>query len=133
MVKSEFFYLFADCFHSKLFCNTFAQCILLYTANYFAKTECMEHKPAIDRVVEFFDGSTTKVAIAIGGKVVRQNVDHWVKTKRIPSDFCPQIEQATNGLVRCEDMRPDVAWSVLRQSPELAQAPVPQPQTAQEA
>lgn len=73
----------------------------------------MEHKTAIERVVEFFDGSTTKVATAIGGKVVRQNVDHWVKTKRVPSDFCPQIELATAGLVRCEDLRPDVQWWVI--------------------
>ena len=90
----------------------------------------MEHKPAIDRVVEFFDGSTTKVAIAIGGKVVRQNVDHWVKTKRIPSDFCPQIEQATGGLVRCEDMRPDVAWSVIETRHLRTPAPTHQAQPA---
>jgi DNA-binding transcriptional regulator YdaS (Cro superfamily) len=84
----------------------------------------MEHKTAIERVVEFFDGSTTKVAFAIGGKVVRQNVDHWVKTKRVPSDVCPQIELATAGLVRCEDLRPDVAWSVLRNASTMPLTPI---------
>lgn len=34
---------------------------------------------------------------------------------------CIQIEAATNGLVRCEDLRPDVQWSVLRAKPELTE------------
>jgi DNA-binding transcriptional regulator YdaS (Cro superfamily) len=40
-------------------------------------------------------------------------VYQWTKT-RVPAERCPQIERATNGLVRCEDLRPDVAWDVLR-------------------
>lgn len=39
----------------------------------------------------------------------------------IPADLCPVIERATAGAVRCEDLRPDVAWHVLRNS---APAPV---------
>lgn len=34
--------------------------------------------------------------------------------RRVPAERCPAIERATNGKVRCEDMRPDVAWDVLR-------------------
>lgn len=41
-------------------------------------------------------------------------VYQWTKT-RVPAERCPQIEAATNGLVRCEDLRPDVRWDVLRQ------------------
>ena len=40
-------------------------------------------------------------------------VYQWTKT-RVPAERCIQIEAATNGLVRCEDLRPDVQWSVLR-------------------
>lgn len=43
-------------------------------------------------------------------------VYQWTKT-RVPAERCPQIEQATGGLVRCEDLRPDVQWSVLRGNP----------------
>lgn len=32
----------------------------------------------------------------------------------IPAGRCPDIEAATNGAVRCEELRPDVRWGVLR-------------------
>ena len=44
-------------------------------------------------------------------------VYQWTKTQ-VPAERCPQIEQATGGLVRCEDLRPDVQWSILRNTPE---------------
>lgn len=34
--------------------------------------------------------------------------------RRVPAERCPEIERATAGAVRCEDLRPDVAWDVLR-------------------
>jgi len=34
--------------------------------------------------------------------------------RRVPAERCPEIERATGGKVRCEDLRPDVAWDVLR-------------------
>jgi len=45
----------------------------------------------------------------------------WTKN-RVPAEHCPKIEQATNGAVRCEDLRPDVAWEVLRTPAEVANA-----------
>lgn len=47
-------------------------------------------------------------------------VYQWTKT-RVPAERCPAIEAATNGLVRCEDLRPDVQWSVLRATPSEGQ------------
>lgn len=35
---------------------------------------------------------------------------------RVPAERCVQIEAITHGLVRCEDLRPDVGWAVLRAS-----------------
>jgi DNA-binding transcriptional regulator YdaS (Cro superfamily) len=35
--------------------------------------------------------------------------------RRVPAERCPEIERATGGVVRCEDMRNDIPWSVLRQ------------------
>lgn len=40
-------------------------------------------------------------------------VYQWTKT-RVPSDYCPDIEAITG--TRCEQLRPDVAWGVLRQA-----------------
>lgn len=34
--------------------------------------------------------------------------------RRVPADHCPAIERATDGAVRCEDLRPDVDWAYLR-------------------
>ena len=58
-------------------------------------------------------------------------VHQWTKT-RIPAEHCPAIERETGGVIRCEDLRPDVEWGVLRQaSPELTPTtPQPTPQEA---
>lgn len=42
-------------------------------------------------------------------------VSQWASGQRqVPAERCPAIERATSGAVRCEDLRPDVDWSVLR-------------------
>jgi len=33
---------------------------------------------------------------------------------RVPAEFCPDIERATLGRIRCEELRPDVDWAYLR-------------------
>ena len=40
-------------------------------------------------------------------------VSKWRYTG-VPVERCPDIEMLTNGEVRCEDLRPDVNWPVLR-------------------
>jgi DNA-binding transcriptional regulator YdaS (Cro superfamily) len=47
--------------------------------------------------------------------VTAVTVHEWAN-HRVPADRCPAIERATNGAVRCEEMRPDVDWAVLRNS-----------------
>lgn len=34
--------------------------------------------------------------------------------KKGTAELCIQIEKATSGVVRCEDLRPDVDWAYLR-------------------
>lgn len=50
-----------------------------------------------------------------------QTVQSWLRN-RVPAEYCPLIERATDGLVRCEDLRPDVAWDVLRMQAEPEKA-----------
>ncbi len=58
-------------------------------------------------------GNAHRLAIEIG--VPPQSVFFWRNgDRRIPAEYCPRIELATHGLVRCEDLRPDVNWGVLR-------------------
>lgn len=58
-------------------------------------------------------GSAAKLAEAINA--FGSDVSNWAAGNRpVPAERCPAIEEATNGLVRCEDLRPDVNWAVLR-------------------
>lgn len=58
-------------------------------------------------------GSVT--ALAGGLEVSVQAVCFWRDGKRtIPADKCPSIERLTGGVVRCEELRPDVDWAQVR-------------------
>lgn len=45
-----------------------------------------------------------------------QVINNWLRRNNVPAEHCPEIEKATGGVVRCEDLRPDVDWSYLRQT-----------------
>lgn len=71
----------------------------------------------LERAIEAA-GGVTKMAQSLnlsGHGVIYQ----WSKN-RVPADHCPDIEKLTG--VRCEELRPDVNWSVLRTAPRLAKA-----------
>lgn len=40
--------------------------------------------------------------------------------RQVPAERCPDIERETG--IRCEALRPDVNWKVLRKAPRLAKA-----------
>ncbi|MBR0574189.1 MULTISPECIES: transcriptional regulator [Pasteurellaceae] len=42
-------------------------------------------------------------------------VSKWQKSG-VPVERCIEIEKLTKGQVRCEELRPDIDWSVLRNS-----------------
>lgn len=69
-------------------------------------------------------GGQAALASAIGVK--QQHVWNWLNRPqaKVPAEYCPAIERATKGVVRCEDLRPDVAWEVLR----LQTDPTPEPE-----
>lgn len=58
-------------------------------------------------------GGLSALARAIGVKP--PTVHQWKAGRRpIPAERCPDIERATGGAVRCEDLRPDVDWATVR-------------------
>lgn len=58
-------------------------------------------------------GRSIRLGHAIGAPAVL--ISQWANRKRsIPAERCPEIEKATEGIVTCEDLRPDVDWSYLR-------------------
>jgi DNA-binding transcriptional regulator YdaS (Cro superfamily) len=69
-------------------------------------------KHPLDNAVEIV-GSQAALAAALG--VTKSAVNQWKDPgRRVPAEKCPDIERLTKGAVRCEDLRPDVSWNVLR-------------------
>lgn len=69
----------------------------------------------LDRAVGLADGPTKMArALKLSGPAV---VYQWQKT-RTPAEKCPDIEALTG--VKCEELRPDVNWAVLRKQPRKA-------------
>lgn len=80
----------------------------------------MSGRNAVERAVEAAGGSPSALAAAIGGGVLRQHVEYWLKTGRVPPERCYQLEQASHGAVSRWDLRPE-DW--FRIWPELIGAP----------
>lgn len=69
-----------------------------------------------------YSKSNSQIELARKLGVTGGAISQWVNGLcAVPAERCPAIEAATGGLVRCEDLRPDVQWSVLRGS----EAPAP--------
>jgi len=67
----------------------------------------------LQRAINLMGG--LKVAQERLGVNTYQALQQW-RVNRVPAEYCPAIEDATDGAVRCEDLRPDINWAVLRNS-----------------
>lgn len=64
-------------------------------------------------------GEVVRLARAID--VAPAVVSQWKNgVRNVPADRCPAVERATDGAVRCEDLRPDVDWAYLRGTEKAA-------------
>jgi DNA-binding transcriptional regulator YdaS (Cro superfamily) len=69
----------------------------------------------LDRACLLVNGTTRLAELLterLGRHVSKASVSRW-KSERVPAEVCPDIEALTG--VRCEELRPDVNWGVLRQ------------------
>lgn len=74
---------------------------------------------ALEAVIALaFEGVAARMAARYN--VSDQTVSWWRKGERngrpqpFPAEHCPDAEELTGGDVRCEELRPDVNWGVLR-------------------
>lgn len=74
----------------------------------------MANKTGIQAALEKFDGSASKLAEAVGGGVLRQHVEHWIKVGRVSAERCPEVSVATG--IPCEALNDKVNWSLVRRS-----------------
>lgn len=69
----------------------------------------LKTETALERAIRLVGGITQLSRdLKLSGHAV---IYQWGKT-RIPAEQCPNIEALTG--VKCEDLRPDVNWAVLR-------------------
>lgn len=88
----------------------------------------MQDETPVDALIEAVREAGGQSALAekltrIANEPVSQaRVWNWLRRDmKVPANMCPWIEQLTK--VRCERLRPDVNWSVLRGEPALAPEP----------
>ena len=72
----------------------------------------MGQKTGIQRAVELFGNSPTKLAAAVGHGVVRQHVEHWLSVGRVPAEKCPEVAVTTG--VALEELNDKVNWGLVR-------------------
>lgn len=79
-------------------------------------TSIKPEKIALHRAAAILGGQAAMAELL--GYSDRRNVWPWFNTDRqFPAEHCPAIERATRekgDVVLCEELRPDVAWDVLR-------------------
>jgi len=68
----------------------------------------------LERALKVLDGPSA-AALAIGVSASAPSM--WKARGNVPAEHCPTIERVTTEAgtpIRCEELRPDVEWSVLR-------------------
>jgi len=73
----------------------------------------MEQKTGIELALEKFENSPTKLAQAVGGSVIRQHVEHWLKAGRVPADKAPDVMVASG--VDVDLLCPETNWRAVRE------------------
>lgn len=70
-------------------------------------------KSPLERACDAVKGSSRLAELLTerGRKTSKASISRW-KSERVPAEACPDIEALTG--IRCEELRPDVKWSVLR-------------------
>jgi DNA-binding transcriptional regulator YdaS (Cro superfamily) len=70
-------------------------------------------KSPLDRACDAVHGPSrlAELLTARGRKVSKASISRW-KKERVPCEACPDIEALTG--IKCEELRPDVSWDVLR-------------------
>lgn len=71
----------------------------------------------LQKALDHFQGKQARLAAEI--QESPQLVNYWLqKCDHVPAEYCPRIEAATGGVVRCEDLNPTVEWAVVRATGE---------------
>lgn len=73
----------------------------------------MQQPTGIALAVEL-KGSPAKLAEAVGNGVLRQHVEHWLKTGRVSAEKAPDVSAATG--IAIEKLNDKVNWALVRKT-----------------
>lgn len=76
----------------------------------------MTNNTGIQRAVELFEGSPSKLASAVGCGVLRQHVEHWLRVGRVSAEKCPDVSAVCG--IPCEELNDKVNWALVRKPAE---------------
>lgn len=73
----------------------------------------MIQETGIQKAVTKFE-TPSKLAEAVGNGVLRQHVEHWLKSGRVSAEKAPEVSAATG--IPVEELNDKVNWSLVRAS-----------------
>lgn len=79
----------------------------------------MSHETGIQRAVSKFE-TPSKLAEAVGNGVLRQHVEHWLKSGRVSAEKAPDVAAATG--IPVEELNDKVNWSLVRAGTKRSKA-----------
>ena len=72
----------------------------------------MAKKTGIQKALDKYDGSPTRLAEAIGGDVLRQHIEHWLKAGVVPAAKAGEVSIVTG--ISLDQLNPTVNWDSIR-------------------
>jgi len=79
----------------------------------------MTKETGIQKAVTKFE-TPSKLAEAVGNGVLRQHVEHWLKSGRVSAEKAPDVAAATG--IPVEELNDKVNWSLVRFTPKRQKA-----------
>ena len=64
----------------------------------------------IQKAVDLFDGSPSKLAQAVGHGVLRQHIEHWLRTGRVSAKKAPHVSRTTG--IPVTELNDSVDWNL---------------------
>jgi len=68
---------------------------------------------ALQKAIETVGGQS-ELARQLGTSA--QAVNNWCRRRNVPPEYAPVIESITGGLVKAEDLCPQIPWHIVRSS-----------------
>jgi hypothetical protein len=88
-------------------------CYICHIAN--QPEDDMTAKKVVEKVLKHFGGSKQQAATQIGqGRLLRQNIERWEKSGKVPLKFCPRVSMLTG--IPKQDLNSEMDWELAKET-----------------